>query len=233
MRHPDIEQLVISLGTRSPFRSHSAFCGLPIRNQAAVKVSSVDLKESFKVQTNTKISNYFSVRFEVFMVARMKNAAFWDVVPHRSRQNRRFRGTWRLHLQGRIGELGTLAALPVGYKQWFCLADSFYPEGGDTFLSNVGSNKTHAAPHPRRRHSLICLTYHAICYSCDERWSFTTNVRQIPDLLSVRTRPSLITDRQAGHPKWCFWLYLESIAVSNVMLLLQSFRNSLSSHSGS
>jgi hypothetical protein len=30
----------------------------------------------------------------------------------------------------------------------------FYPEdGGDTFLRNVGSYKTYAAPHPRRRHS--------------------------------------------------------------------------------
>jgi hypothetical protein len=34
------------------------------------------------------------------------------------------------------------------------LADFFYPEdGGDTFLQNVGSHKTHTAPHPRRRHS--------------------------------------------------------------------------------
>jgi hypothetical protein len=33
------------------------------------------------------------------------------------------------------------------------VADSFYLEGGgDTSLRNVGSNKTHTAPHPRRRH---------------------------------------------------------------------------------
>jgi hypothetical protein len=33
------------------------------------------------------------------------------------------------------------------------LADSFYPEdGGDTFVRNIGSNTAHMAPHPRRRH---------------------------------------------------------------------------------
>jgi hypothetical protein len=31
----------------------------------------------------------------------MKNAVFWDVVPCRSCVNRRFGGTYRLHLQGR------------------------------------------------------------------------------------------------------------------------------------
>jgi hypothetical protein len=30
----------------------------------------------------------------------MKNAVFWDVAPCRSCVNRRFRGTYRLHLQG-------------------------------------------------------------------------------------------------------------------------------------
>jgi hypothetical protein len=31
----------------------------------------------------------------------MKNAVFWDVMPCRSCVNRRFGGTYRLHLQGR------------------------------------------------------------------------------------------------------------------------------------
>jgi hypothetical protein len=43
----------------------------------------------------------------------MKNVVFWDVALYGSCKNRRFRGTYRLHLQGdkvtRIGELGTLA----------------------------------------------------------------------------------------------------------------------------
>jgi hypothetical protein len=41
------------------------------------------------------------VRFEVFTAVTMKNAVFWDVAPRRSCVNRRFGGTYRLHLQGR------------------------------------------------------------------------------------------------------------------------------------
>jgi hypothetical protein len=38
----------------------------------------------------------------------MKNAVFWDLAPCRSCLNRRFGGTYRLHLQGRkIRERGT------------------------------------------------------------------------------------------------------------------------------
>jgi hypothetical protein len=48
-----------------------------------------------KVSTNI-------VRFEVFTAVTMKNAVFWDVAPCRSCVNRRFGGTYRLHLQGRI-----------------------------------------------------------------------------------------------------------------------------------
>jgi hypothetical protein len=32
---------------------------------------------------------------------KLKNAVFWDVVPCKSYVNQRFRGTYRLHLQGR------------------------------------------------------------------------------------------------------------------------------------
>jgi hypothetical protein len=39
------------------------------------------------------------VRFEVFTAVSMKNAVFWDVAPCRSCVNRRFGGTYRLHLQ--------------------------------------------------------------------------------------------------------------------------------------
>jgi hypothetical protein len=40
-----------------------------------------------------------------------KNAVFWDVAPFRSYVNRRFGGTYRLHLQDRIiGEQGTSAS---------------------------------------------------------------------------------------------------------------------------
>jgi hypothetical protein len=48
------------------------------------------------------------VGFEVFATVTMKNAVFWDVEPCRSCVNRRFVGTYLLHLQGRkIRERGT------------------------------------------------------------------------------------------------------------------------------
>jgi hypothetical protein len=53
-------------------------------------------------------TEFLNVRFEVFTAVTMKNAVFWDVAPFRSYMNRRFGGTYRLHLQGRkIRERGT------------------------------------------------------------------------------------------------------------------------------
>jgi hypothetical protein len=48
------------------------------------------------------------VRFEVFTAVIMKKAVFWDVGPCRYHVNRRFGGTYRLHLQDRkIHKQGT------------------------------------------------------------------------------------------------------------------------------
>jgi hypothetical protein len=44
------------------------------------------------------------VRFEVFTAVTMKKAVFWDEVQCRYCVNRRFGGTYRLHLQGRRQE---------------------------------------------------------------------------------------------------------------------------------
>jgi hypothetical protein len=41
------------------------------------------------------------VRFEAFTAVTMKDVVFWDVALCRSRVNRRFEGTYHLHLQGR------------------------------------------------------------------------------------------------------------------------------------
>jgi hypothetical protein len=41
------------------------------------------------------------LRFWVFTAMTMKNAVFWDVALCGSCKNQRFRGTWRLHLQGK------------------------------------------------------------------------------------------------------------------------------------
>jgi hypothetical protein len=50
----------------------------------------------------------FIVGFQVLTAVTMKNSVFWDVAPCRSCMNRRFGGTYRLHLQGRkIRERGT------------------------------------------------------------------------------------------------------------------------------
>jgi hypothetical protein len=47
--------------------------------------------------SETKIN---SVRFEVFTAVAMKNAVFWDVTPCGPCKNRRFAGTYLLHIQG-------------------------------------------------------------------------------------------------------------------------------------
>ncbi|PNF33739.1 hypothetical protein B7P43_G11226 [Cryptotermes secundus] len=47
------------------------------------------------------------VRFEIFKVVTMKKAIFLDVAPCRYCVNRRFGGTYRLHLQGKMKKEGT------------------------------------------------------------------------------------------------------------------------------
>jgi hypothetical protein len=49
----------------------------------------------------------------------MKNAVFWDVAPCGFCVNRRFGGTYRLHLQGRnIREQGTSLSM---WQRFFCM----------------------------------------------------------------------------------------------------------------
>jgi hypothetical protein len=76
----------------------------------------------------------------------MKKAVFWDVAPCRCGVNRRFGGTYRLYLQGRMKirkyaseeTLACLNLLSLFLRLWIFLF-SFYPEdGGDKFLRNVG-----------------------------------------------------------------------------------------------
>jgi hypothetical protein len=70
------------------------------------------------------------MRFEVFTEMTMKNAVLWDVAPCRYFINRRFGGTYRLHLQGRSNPraINQLEQIDVDYPE----------DGGDTFLRNVG-----------------------------------------------------------------------------------------------
>jgi hypothetical protein len=90
----------------------------------------------YTVHTETSGDKKFCERDSI-----MKNAIFWDVVPCRSCNNRRFGGTCRPHIQDR--------KIPRAKN-----SRSFYSEvGGETFLRNVDSHKTYTAPHPWTRRS--------------------------------------------------------------------------------
>jgi hypothetical protein len=72
----------------------------------SVVSSNVIYKHAYQMIPYTGKMNV--VRFEVFTAVTMKNAVFWDMTPCRSCVNRRFGGTYHLHLQGRkIRERGT------------------------------------------------------------------------------------------------------------------------------
>jgi hypothetical protein len=74
---------------------------------------------------NTNYPN--TVRFEVFTAVTMKKAVFWDVAPCRNCVNRRFRGTYRLHLQGKRLEIRERTSR-AGATDWILiLASSHLP----------------------------------------------------------------------------------------------------------
>jgi hypothetical protein len=78
----------------------------------------------------------------------LKSIIFWDVTPcNLLICNRRFGGTYRLHLQGRREFQQEPACKQVVLAEIF-----FDPEdGGDMFIRNVGCISTdYTAPHPRR-----------------------------------------------------------------------------------
>jgi hypothetical protein len=118
------------------------------------------------LKLNVNKTHILHVRFEVFTAVTMKNAVFWDVAPCRScRLNRRFGGTYRLHLQGRkICERRTSVSrwLQTSYqsKTPSYIWAGGEGDGGDMFLWNVGSiHKIYTVPHPRRRHSPYSSVY--------------------------------------------------------------------------
>jgi hypothetical protein len=101
----------------------------------------------------------------------MKNAVFWDVTLCGSYKNRRFVGTYRIHHQddrnrrarnnasgmwqpkydGKLLFLRSVFEVATYCKHFPYFSDSFYPDvGGDVFLRNVGSGKSHMASHSRR-----------------------------------------------------------------------------------
>jgi hypothetical protein len=82
------------------------------------------------------------------MAVTMKNAVFWDVTPCGSCKNKRIGGTFRLHHQG---DKNWRARNNVNSNQRTKLAVEKYcvtythPDGGDTFLRNIGSYMSHTA----------------------------------------------------------------------------------------
>jgi hypothetical protein len=82
-----------------------------------------------KLQNGSTAILNTSVKFEYSTVVTIKNAVFWDVAPCSYFVNRRFGGTYRLHLQG--------IRNPRAMNQRE-LVDFLYSEdGGDTFIRNV------------------------------------------------------------------------------------------------
>jgi hypothetical protein len=89
----------------------------------------------------------------------MKNVVSWGVAPCGSYRNRRFGGRYHPHHQGENNQQteSTLAiARDCNIPQRILQPD----DGGDTFLRNFGSYKSHKATHPRRHSStdqVVCL----------------------------------------------------------------------------
>jgi hypothetical protein len=57
---------------------------------------------NYPVYSSEEATLYNIVGYEVPMAVVMKSSIFWDIMPHTPfKVNRRFRGTCRLHFQGR------------------------------------------------------------------------------------------------------------------------------------
>jgi hypothetical protein len=95
---------------------------------------------TFSKQTWALLSVNIQFRFEVLTAVFMKNAIFWDITPCIPLKiNRRFGGTYRLHLQGprinRARNQKSELCLPPS----FTLVSYFAPEDrSDMILRNVG-----------------------------------------------------------------------------------------------
>jgi hypothetical protein len=92
-----------------------------------------------------------------------KSSIFWHITPCISLKfNRRFEGTYRLHLQGRISRTGYQHESKVANKTFtlvflHCLV--FEPEdGGDVFLRNFGSFSTdYTALYPQKMEHFVTI----------------------------------------------------------------------------
>jgi hypothetical protein len=102
------------------------------------------------------IASHIFVGFEVLTAVIMKSTIFWDITPcSLLRVNRRFGGTYCLHLQGR--------RISWARSQH----ESRWQDGGDMFFRNVGwLSMDYTELYPRRwyfSHVLVCF-YLNSCY---------------------------------------------------------------------
>jgi hypothetical protein len=104
---------------------------------------------------------YMKVRFEVFTAVVLKSIIFWDMTPCSTLSfNRRFGGTYRLHLQGRRIVQAACHLL----ARWFAELFLDPEDGGDTFLRNVGYNSTdYTASYVRRWYSSCVWKFKSNC----------------------------------------------------------------------
>jgi hypothetical protein len=84
------------------------FCLFGSRTHGAMSLAACTYVGNFSLRIlnldlHQKMNGLY-VSFEVFTAVTMKNAILWDVTPSRHSVNRRFGGTYRLHLQGRRKE---------------------------------------------------------------------------------------------------------------------------------
>jgi hypothetical protein len=86
----------------------------------------------------------YYVRFEVFMAVSMKNSVFGDVTPCGSCKNPCFGGTWRLYHQCDKNRWARNSVHRLLVTASVVPTHSCHPDcGGETFLRNVHSYKSH------------------------------------------------------------------------------------------
>jgi hypothetical protein len=154
------------------------------------------------------------VGFEVFTAVVMKSIIFWDMKSCSPLSvNRRFGGTYRLHLQGRRNKLGKKPTSKQGAATCLfagsCWNYFFDPEdGGDMFLKNLGCNSTdYTVSHPRRWYASYHVTkFYLIQF---ERCNVTQTVNKL-------SGPNSNTILREGTPKVSVCLFIRYKAINRV-----------------